>query len=117
VKLYLDEDLSPKIAEIARRRGCDAISAHEHRALGIPDAEQLDRAVRGGRCLVTRNRDDFVRLTLERYAHHRPHHGILIVPRSLPADRCALVATALAAYARRHPRGFPAYAIDFLTSS
>ena len=116
MKLYLDEDLSPKIAEIARRRGCDAISAHEHGALGIPDAAQLDRAVRAARCLVTRNRDDFVRLSLERYAHHQPHHGVLIVPRSLPADRFALVAAALATYARQHPLGLPAYTIDFLTS-
>jgi predicted nuclease of predicted toxin-antitoxin system len=29
MKFYLDEDLSPKIAEILRRSGIDALSAHE----------------------------------------------------------------------------------------
>jgi predicted nuclease of predicted toxin-antitoxin system len=114
VRFYLDEDLSPRIAEIARRRGCDAVSAHERGARGIDDAAQLDLAVRDGRCLVTRNRDDFLRLTVERYAHHQPHHGVLIVPRSIPADRFARIAAALAAYARLYPDGVPAYAIDFL---
>jgi predicted nuclease of predicted toxin-antitoxin system len=114
VRFYLDEDLSPKTAEIMRRRGCDAVSAHERGARGIDDAAQLDVAVHEGRCLVTRNRDDFLRLTVERYAHHQPHHGVLIVPRSIPGDRFTRLAAALVAYARRHPEGLPAYAIDFL---
>ncbi len=116
MRFYLDEDLSHRIAEIARRRGCDAVSAHERDARGIADAAQLDLAVREGRCLVTRKRDDFLRLTVERYAHHQPHHGVLIVPRSMPADRFARLAAALVAYARRHPEVLPAYAIDFLAA-
>jgi len=114
VKFYLDEDLSPRIAEIARRRGCDAVSAHERGMRGLDDASQLDRAVREGRCLVTRNRDDLIKLTVERYAHRRPHRGILIVPRSLPADRFARIAAALVAYAKRRPEGLPDYTVDFL---
>lgn len=114
MRFYLDEDLSPRIAEIARRRGCDVTSAHERGARGIDDAAQLNLAVREGRCMVTRNRDDFLRLTIERFAHHEPHHGVLIVPRSIPADRFARVAASLVAYARRHPDGLAAYTIDFL---
>ena len=114
MKFYLDEDLSPRIAEILRRRGIDAVSAHESGARGLNDAEQLQRAVVERRCLITRNRDDFMRLTLERFAHHEPHYGVLIVPHTLPADRFARIGRAVADYARRHPAGLPPYTVDFL---
>jgi predicted nuclease of predicted toxin-antitoxin system len=29
VKLYLDEDLSPKVSVILRKKGMDAVSAHQ----------------------------------------------------------------------------------------
>jgi predicted nuclease of predicted toxin-antitoxin system len=37
VTFYLDEDLSPRIAEMLRDRGVDAVSAHE-----LPGNTQLD---------------------------------------------------------------------------
>lgn len=114
MKFYLDEDLSPKVAEILRKRGLDAVSVYEAGAAGLADAEQLDRAAREGRCLVTRNRDHFIRLTAQFFAGHRPHHGLLIVPRSLPGNRFSLLANRLAAYAAAHPDGLAPYTVDFL---
>lgn len=114
MKYYLDEDLSPKIAALVRARGVDAVSAHEVAATGWPDAAQLDHAAQEGRCLVTRNRDDFIRLTVEYYQMQRPHRGVLIVSSQVPGDRFAFVATALVRHARQHPHGVPAYLIDFL---
>jgi len=60
LKYYLDEDLSPKIAEILRKSGIDAISAHEIGMLQTADVEHMDRASTEGRCLITRNRNDFI---------------------------------------------------------
>ncbi|MBI4634991.1 MAG: DUF5615 family PIN-like protein [Candidatus Rokubacteria bacterium] len=114
MKFYLDEDLSPTVAELARDRGVDAISVHEVGATGLSDWEQLDRAASAGRCLVTRNRDDFVRLTVEYYAAGRPHRGVLIIPYTLPADQFSRLADALVAYAAHRPGDAPEYTIDFL---
>jgi len=116
VKYYLDEDLSPKIAEILRSKGVDAISAHEVGNLQISDEQQLEYAATEGRCMVTRNREDFVQLTVDFFHAYREHCGLLIVPYSVPASRFSFIAERLKAYADGRPDILPAYTIDFVSA-
>jgi predicted nuclease of predicted toxin-antitoxin system len=115
LKYYLDEDLSPKIAEILRKHGVDAVSAHEAGMLQATDMEQLDRASSEGRCLVTRNRNDFIRLTVQFFNEHRPHSGVLIVPHTFPGDKFQIVAKAVIKHHAKHSQlKSEPYSIDFL---
>ncbi len=114
MKYYLDEDLSPRIAEILRGAGIDSVSAHDVGMLQASDLEQLDHASTQKRCLVTRNRNDFIKLTVQFFNESRPHFGVLIVPYSYPGDRFSLIADVLQKYAMSHKDGMDSYAIDFI---
>ncbi len=116
IKFYLDEDLSPKIAVILRKTGMEAVSAHEVEMIAASDLEQLEFAAREKRCLVTRNRNDFIRLTQQFINDRRPHWGVLIVSYSLPGDQFARIARLLKIYASQHPSGLEPYEVDFLPS-
>ncbi len=117
MKFYLDEDLSPTIAEILRKHRIDAISAHEVGMLQATDSEQLERATSEKRCFVTRNRNDFIRLTVQFFNEHRPHNGVLIIPHTLPGDKFSLIAKAIIKYYGKHSKDvLEPYAIDFLES-
>jgi len=114
MKYYLDEDLSQQLAERLRKAGISATSVHEENTNGLSDEAQLDKAAREGRCLVTRNRNDFIELTVQFYRDGRRHAGVLIVPHSYPGDQISLLANALITYAKNHSAGMLPYGIDFL---
>lgn len=115
MKFYLDENMSPKIAQIARRLGIDAVSAHDVSMTGTTDAEQLDFAARQERCLVTFNRDDFIELSRMYLDAGRAHFGVIIVPYTFRGDEFRQTAKALVAFASRNPKGLPSYAVAFLS--
>ncbi len=77
VKLYLDHDISYRIAEQLRARGHDAIGAWEVGNVELPDQSQLEYAADQGRVLVTCNTQDFVPLYLEWWNAGRHHSGII----------------------------------------
>lgn len=114
MRFYLDEDLSDRVASIGRARGLDVVSSHECGRDGLADEVQLRLAAEEGRCLVTRNRNHFVLLTVRFFDNQWPHAGILIVSRSLANDDFAGIAGALVGYAHQHESGLPSYAIGFL---
>ncbi|HVT61790.1 MAG TPA: DUF5615 family PIN-like protein [Thermoanaerobaculia bacterium] len=115
MRFLLDEDLNPAVAEIGRGVGLDVVSVHEIDRRGFLDEEQLRVAIGAGRILVTRNRDDFVRLTRSFFQVGEFHHGLLIVPYSLPNDRPERIARALERWADRPGDSGPHF-IDFLST-
>ena len=114
MKLYLDEDISPKVSEILRKKGVDALSAHEAGMLEAADDEQLAFAVAQGRAMVTRNRDDFITLTVQFFNDLKPHCGLIIVPHTIPGSEFSKLATLLSRHSKAHPRGLEPYTVEFL---
>lgn len=115
MKFYLDEDISPKVAGLLRKKGLDAESAHEVGMTGASDGEQLARAVSKGRTMVTRNRNDFIALTVQCFQDLAPHCGLIIVPHSIPGNDFHLFADLLHQHALKHPDGMQSYTIAFLS--
>jgi len=114
VKLYLDEDISPKVSEILRKKGMDAASAHETGMLEASDEEQLAFAAADGRAMVTRNRDDFITLTVQFFEGLKPHKGVIIVPHTIPGSEFSKLAALVMKYSKDHPQGLESYTIEFL---
>lgn len=78
IKLYIDEDLTDRLAVTLRSRGYDAVSAHEVNMRGNTDKEQLEYAIKHNRVILTRNIKHFVNLQREYYKNGLPHDGILV---------------------------------------
>jgi predicted nuclease of predicted toxin-antitoxin system len=78
IKLYLDEDVDPLLAEILRDRGLDCTSTHESGNRGHTDFDQLVFATRQERAILTFNVKDFVPLAQEFVAAGRNHSGIIV---------------------------------------
>ena len=115
LRFLLDEDLPPRVAVIARTFGVDVVSVHEIGRIGLSDEDQLAFAAAESRVLVTRNRDDFIALTRRAYATNAPHHGVLLVPRSVPNTQPERIARAVAAWADRFADGHPGSGfVDFV---
>lgn len=74
-KIYTDEDISPLLADLLRKKGVDAISAYEVRMLEKPDEAQLAYSTQEQRVIITFNIEDFSRL-----ARIKNHTGIIVCP-------------------------------------
>jgi predicted nuclease of predicted toxin-antitoxin system len=114
VKLYLDEDISPKVSVILRQKGMDAVSAHETGMLEASDEEQLSFAAAEGRVMVTRNRDDFIALTVQFFDDLKPHRGLIIIPHTIPGSEFSKLATLLVKISKDYPQDLEPYTIEFL---
>ena len=95
MKLYLDEDLSPAIAELLRKNGVDATTAYEAGNIQLDDQAQLAYATREGRALVSANIVDFIGLAHAAVATNTEHAGIILVPSSFRGDEFRAIADAI----------------------
>ena len=114
MRLYLDEDLAPAIAEQLRRRGIDAVTAHDVAMTGVSDVAQLDHAASEARALVTRNVRHFRALGNARIRSQTPHAGIILCPASLRGSEYGVIVEALGQLTRRYPKGLGPYDVVFL---
>ena len=115
MKYYSDEDISPRVAELLRKNNINAISAHENNMLGASDEEQLLAATADYRVMVTRNRNDFIALTVTFFESMQPHRGLIIIPYSIPGSKFSLLAKLLTEFAKKHAGGMEPYTVEFLT--
>ncbi len=78
IRLYLDEDFHPDLADALRQHGHDCRSCIEAGMSGKSDEEQLTYATAEGRCLVSFNVRDFVALAQKWGQTGRVHAGIVV---------------------------------------
>ena len=93
--MIIDEDFPLSIAAALRERGFAIIAAVETPPRGINDDEQLRRAARMGRILVSHNRRDLVRVAHEFRRRGERHLGVVLLPRDRSRERL-LLRTAMA---------------------
>ena len=115
MRVHLDEDLSPVIAQLLRQRDLDATSALELGVVQVSDQEQLDLAAAQGRALVTRNARDFKVLAAHRVQTHRAHAGIIVCPPTMRGSEYVLIADAIRPVAEVHPHGLGPYDLVYLS--
>jgi predicted nuclease of predicted toxin-antitoxin system len=77
-KLYLNEHLSPRLAEQLRKYGFDVTSTLEQRMVEADDDEQLAYAASDRRAIVTFNHKDFAVRHARYLAEGREHWGIVL---------------------------------------
>jgi predicted nuclease of predicted toxin-antitoxin system len=80
VSLFIDEDVHEELAAALRRKGIDAVNAHECGRKGAKDAEQLAFAASQQRALMTFNVADFEALADEYFWQGKQHFGIIASP-------------------------------------
>lgn len=107
MKLYLDENISPRVADKLRARGLDAVSAYEVGNTRLDDRAQLRYAAQDGRAIVTSDVADFVELAAEAVAANTQHAGIILVPSSFRADEFEAIAKGIERVAQQYTTGLP----------
>ncbi|MGP0100065.1 MAG: DUF5615 family PIN-like protein [Solirubrobacteraceae bacterium] len=73
MKLWVDEDLSPSLVDVAYRHGLDATCNCDRALLGRSDIDVRQRCIDEDRTLVTNNDGDFRRLYETSSRAPRPH--------------------------------------------
>jgi uncharacterized protein with PIN domain len=78
VKLYVDADITPRLARALRERGYDVLSAHEAGMAEASDSEQMAFATAHERALLTCNAGDFTAIFEDYWDADREHFGLIV---------------------------------------
>lgn len=78
LKVYLNENLSWKIAKALREYGYDVVSSHEVGMNSEEDEMQFEFAISEKRAVLTNNFGDFVRLHDEYVTSGTEHYGVIL---------------------------------------
>ena len=111
MKALLDEQLSPRIAELLRDHGHDVQAVVDRRDLaGRSDRLILEIATAEDRAVITNNVKDFRPLAAERLAQGESHAGLILLPSTRTRTRGSveMLADAIEQILREHPDGLPA---------
>jgi hypothetical protein len=54
-------------------------------------------------------------LTVRFFEDLKPHHGLIIIPHSIPGSDFNLLAGLSSEYAKKHPEGLEPYTIEFVS--
>jgi predicted nuclease of predicted toxin-antitoxin system len=104
----VDEQLSPRIAELLREGGHDVVAVAERAELvGSSDAFLLEVATNEERAVITNNVKDFRPLAAERLAQGGTRAGLILVPSTRTRTRAAITALAgvIEKLLQEHPDG------------
>ncbi|MFN8556870.1 MAG: DUF5615 family PIN-like protein [Dehalococcoidia bacterium] len=116
MRFYLDADLSPRVASLARDFfGIDVVSCHDEGARRAQDEQILLQATAQERCLVTNNRTDFLQWDIRFQERGRSHCGMLFTTATMSLRDAYQLARALAYYHHTiHPAPFTPGLVDWL---
>ena len=84
VRLYLDEDVHPFIAQALQLRGYETTTTRDQHRLGTEDSNQLAFASQCGYTLVTYNVQDYPRLHYEWLTTRKHHAGLIVASQEEP---------------------------------
>jgi predicted nuclease of predicted toxin-antitoxin system len=92
VRLFIDENLSPRLVSVGHDRGYDVTCARDRNLLGRADREILNLCVAEDRVCVTNNADDFRELV----GSVELHAGLIVLPNVARDRQFQLLDAALA---------------------
>ena len=78
MKLYVDADITPRLARALRSRGYDVLAAREAGNADASDDEQMSYAAAQGRALLTCNAGDFTAIFEDYWYTSREHYGVIV---------------------------------------
>lgn len=67
--------------------------------------------------LVTRNRDDFITLTVQFFEALKPHKQLVIIPHTIPGFEISKLAASLIELSKDYPQGLEPHTVVFLRLS